>query len=112
MTHRFKQTVVLLMALLMLIYGCGFKTEVLANTEPERPSTATEPTVQTDSSPTGETEDTKKKSPDLDAGEQAILDANGLTATEDTGKMDASGNYILGGLFHQSQDTGEPELWG
>lgn len=96
MTHRFKQAVVLLMALLMLIYGCGFKTEVLANTEPERPSTATEPTVQTDPSPTGETEDTKKKSPDLDAGEQAILDANRITATEDTGKIDVSGNYILG----------------
>lgn len=96
MTHRFKQAVVLLMALLMLIYGCGFKTEVLANTETENSPAVTEQSSQTDPASTGETEDTKKKSPDLDAGEQAILDANGITATEDTGKRDASGNYILG----------------
>lgn len=61
MTHRFKQAVVLLMALLMLIYGCGFKTEVLANTETENSLEITEPTVQTNPASTGENEDTKKK---------------------------------------------------
>ena len=42
MIHRFKQAVVLLMALLMLFYGCGFRTEVSANTETENPSPAIE----------------------------------------------------------------------
>lgn len=96
MIHRFKQAVVLLMALLMLFYGCGFRTEVSANTETENPSPAIEQPSQTDAAPTRADQDTKKKSPELDAGEQAILDANGITATEDTGKIDASGNYILG----------------
>ena len=96
MIHRFKQAAVLLMALLLLFYGCGFKAEVLANTETENLPAVTEQSSQTDPASTGETEDTKKKSPDLDAGEQAILDANGIQPAEDTGKMDASGNYILG----------------
>ena len=96
MTHRFKQAAVLLIARLMLFYGCGFRTEVLANTETENPSPAIEQPSQTDAAPTRVDQDTKKKSPELDAGEQAILDVNGLTTTEDTGKMDASGNYILG----------------
>lgn len=68
MTHRFKQASVLLMALLMLFYGCGFKAEVLANTATENSPEITEPTAQTDPAFTGEIEDTKKKVPSLIPG--------------------------------------------
>ena len=96
MKHRFKQATVLFMALLMLFCGCGFRSEVLANSETENSSAVIEQPSQTDSASTEENEDTKKKSPELTPGEQAILDAKGITANEDTGKTDASGNYILG----------------
>lgn len=65
MIHRFKQAVVLLMALLMLFYGCGFRTEVSANTETENPSPAIEQPSQTDAAPTRADQDTKKKAQSL-----------------------------------------------
>ncbi|MFR3144933.1 hypothetical protein DW091_07340 [Eubacterium sp. AM05-23] len=93
MSLKFKKVTVVLVALLMLFYGTGFTVEDSVKAEEQsRRSIETEAAeVEAES----KTETAITPTP-LTPEEETVLETNGIQATEDTGKRDASGNYILG----------------
>lgn len=93
MSLKFKKVTVVLVALLMLFYGAGFTAEDSVKAEEQsRRSVETEAAeVEAES----KTETAITPTP-LMPEEETVLETNGIQPTEDTGKRDASGNYILG----------------
>lgn len=93
MKLKLKKAVVLLMALLTLFYCAGFTPEGAVKAEEQDRSPVQ--TEATEGKPGNQTEP-EDTSISLTPAEAAALEANGIQMTEDTGKRDASGNYILG----------------
>ncbi len=93
MKLKLKKAAVLLMALLMLFYCAGFTPEGAVKAEEQDRSPVQTEAAEGKPGKQTEPEDT---STSLTSAEAAALEANGIQVTEDTGKMDASGNYILG----------------
>ena len=93
MTLKFKKATVVLVALLMLFYGASFTAEGSVKAEEQSRRSVETEAAEVEAESKTETEITPTP---LTPEEEAVLETNGIQPAEDTGKRDASGNYILG----------------
>ena len=93
MSLKLKKVTVVLVALLMLFYGAGFTAEGSVKAEEQSRRSVETETAEVEAGSKTETEITPTP---LTPEEEAVLETKGIQPTEDTGKRDASGNYILG----------------
>ncbi|MEG2449727.1 MAG: hypothetical protein RSB21_07880, partial [Eubacterium sp.] len=89
---KLKKATILLLVILMLCYCYGFKSEALVQARENEQMTS-----EISGNQALELEDTKKEKPsDIAPSVQEILESNKIQPTQDIGKLDAGGNYILG----------------
>lgn len=93
MSLKIKKAIVVLVALLMLFYSTGFTAE--GSVKAEEQSHRSEETEAAEIEAESKTETEITPTP-LTPEEETLLETKGIQLTEDTGKRDASGNYILG----------------
>ena len=93
MRLKLKKVTVVLMTLMLLFYCAGFTSENAVKTEEQSERPVHNEAVVEKAEGQKEPEGTPIP---LTPEEAEVLEANGIQPTEDTGKRDASGNYILG----------------
>ncbi|WP_195268863.1 LPXTG cell wall anchor domain-containing protein [Eubacterium sp. 1001713B170207_170306_E7] len=92
MSLKLKKAMVVWMALLMLFYCAGFTAEGPVKAKEQNSHPVQTEATEEESGGQKEAEVT----PPLTPEEEGVLETNGIQPTEDTGSVDASGNYILG----------------
>ncbi|MDO5434617.1 collagen binding domain-containing protein [Eubacterium sp.] len=93
MSLKLKKAMVVWMVLLMLFYCAGFTLDGAVQAEEQSGSPVQNEAVEEKTEDPKELEGTPTP---LMPEEKKVLEANGIQPTEDTGSVDASGNYILG----------------